>query len=80
MKLKMFKVSNFLWVKSILLKIHDFITIKMSESRIVDNFLIARFTEDDGIQYDCIYCTILRNAILFACIGFIIGFFVGWLL
>lgn len=67
-------------LNGILLKIHEFITTKMSESWIVENLLIAKVTEDNGEQYDCIYCTILRNAVLFMCIGFIIGFLVGWLL
>lgn len=60
----------------ILAKIHYFITRKMSESSIVNNYLIATITED-GETYDCIYCTILRNSVLFTCIGFTLGFIFG---
>lgn len=65
---------------SILRKIHEKVTTKMSESSFVENFLIAKVTEEDGTEYDCIYCTIIRNAILFLCIGFIFGLILGWLL
>ena len=63
----------------ILAKIHYFITDKMSRSGIVNNYLIATVTDETGETYDCIYCTILRNSVLFACIGFIFGFLFGWL-
>ena len=63
----------------ILAKIHYFITTKMSKSGIVNNYLIATVTDETGEIYDCIYCTILRNSVLFACIGFIFGFIFGWL-
>ena len=63
----------------ILAKIHYFITTKMSRSDIVNNYLIATVTDETGEIYDCIYCTILRNSVLFACIGFIFGFLFGWL-
>ena len=63
----------------ILAKIHYFITTKMSKSGIVNNYLIATVTDETGEIYDCIYCTILRNSVLFACIGFIFGFLFGWL-
>ncbi len=63
----------------ILAKIHYFITEKMSQSDIVNDYLIATVTDDTGETYDCIYCTILRNSVLFACIGFIFGFLFGWL-
>lgn len=63
----------------ILQKIHEKVTTLMSQSWIVENILIAKVTTDDG-EYDCIYCTILRNAVLFACIGFVVGLFFGWLL
>ena len=63
----------------ILAKIHYFITEKMSQSDIVNDYLIATITDDTGETYDCIYCTILRNSVLFACIGFIFGFLFGWL-
>lgn len=63
----------------ILAKIHYFITMKMSRSCIVNNYLIATVTDETGETYDCIYCTILRNSVLFACIGFIFGFLFGWL-
>lgn len=61
----------------ILQKIHDKVTYLMSESKFVENVLIAKVTDDDGTEYDCIYCTILRNAVLFTCIGFIFGILVG---
>lgn len=64
----------------ILRKIHEKVITKMSESLFVENILIAKVTEDDGMEYDCIYCTILRNAVLFLCIGFIFGLIFGWLL
>lgn len=63
----------------ILTKIHYFITEKMSQSDIVNDYLIATVTDETGETYDCIYCTILRNGVLFACIGFIFGFLFGWL-
>ena len=63
----------------ILAKIHYFITTKMSRSGIVNNYLIVTVTDETGEIYDCIYCTILRNSVLFACIGFILGFLFGWL-
>lgn len=59
----------------ILRKIHDKVTTKMSNSWIVENILIAKVTEDDGEEYDCIYCTIIRNAIIFGIFGFILGYF-----
>lgn len=64
----------------ILRKIHEKVTTKMSESWFVENVLIAKVIEDDGTEYDCIYCTIARNAVLFGCIGFIFGLVFGWLL
>lgn len=64
----------------ILRKIHEKVTTKMSESWFVENVLIAKVTEDDGTEYDCIYCTILRNAVLFMCIGCIFGVLLGYLL
>lgn len=63
----------------ILTKIHYFITMKMAKSAIVNDYLIATVTDETGETYDCIYCTILRNGVLFACIGFIFGFLFGWL-
>ena len=63
----------------ILAKIHYFITTKMSRSGIVNNYLIVTVTDETGEIYDCIYCTILRNSVLFACIGFILGFIFAWL-
>lgn len=63
----------------ILRKIHEAVTTKMSKSSFVENVLIAKVTEEDGTTYDCIYCTILRNAVLFGLIGGIIGFVLGLL-
>ena len=64
----------------IIAKIHYYITMKMSQSDIVNNYLIATVTDENGETYDCTYCTILRNGVLFACIGFIFGLVFGWLL
>lgn len=61
----------------ILRKIHDKVTSAMSKSTFVDKVLIATVTEEDGSTYDCIYCTIIRNALLFGCIGFVLGLLVG---
>lgn len=66
-------------MKKVFRAFHDFITQKMSESDFVERFLIAKFTDEDG-TFDCIYCTILRNAVLFGIIGFSFGFLVRWLL
>ena len=63
----------------IIATIHYYITLKMSQSDIVNNYLIATVTDEKGETYDCSYCTILRNGVLFACIGFIFGFLFGWL-
>lgn len=61
----------------ILRKVHDKVTIAMSNSSFVENVLIAKITEEDGKVYDCIYCTIIRNALLFGVIGGIVGFLLG---
>lgn len=61
----------------IIAKIHHFLTLEMSKSNIVNNYLIAQ-VEENGEKYDCIYCTILRNMVLFTCIGFLLGLIVGW--
>lgn len=63
----------------IIAKIHYFITEKMAKSATVNDYLIATVTDEQGETYDCIYCTILRNGVLFACIGFFLGFLLGWL-
>ena len=63
----------------IIAKILYYITTNMSQSDIVNNYLIATVTDENGETYDCSYCTILRNGVLFACIGFIFGFLFGWL-
>lgn len=55
---------------------HDTIVGYMAKSWIVENILIAKITEiEDGqkVTYDCIYCTILRNAIIFFILGAIVG-------
>lgn len=64
----------------ILQKIHEKVTHKMSKSKFVEHFLIATVEDDNGDIYDCIYCTIIRNALLFGCIGLVSGFIFGWLL
>lgn len=63
----------------ILTKIHYNITAKMSQMWVVNELLIAQVEHENGEKFDCIYCTILRNAVLFTCIGFIFGFLFGWL-
>lgn len=64
----------------IIQKMHDKVTQKMSESSFVDNVLIATVEDENGVKFDCIYCTIIRNAILFMCIGLISGIFLGALI
>lgn len=68
-------------------KIHDYITTWMSNNWIVENILIAKYdaTDEDGnvVQVDCIYCTILRVAIIFFLAGSFFGGELGlgpWLL
>lgn len=68
-------------------KLHEFITTQMSKSWIVENILIAKYddVDDDGniVQLDCIYCTILRVAIIFFLVGYFFGDELGiapWLL
>lgn len=60
----------------ILRKIHDAITTYMSKLWIVEHILIAKVpVDEDGtiVTYDCIYCTILRNAVIFFALGLLIG-------
>lgn len=68
-------------------KIHEYITTWMSKNWFVENILISKFDDldDDGnvVQVDCIYCTILRVAIIFFLIGALFGSELGvgsWLL
>lgn len=68
-------------------KIHEYITTWMSKNWIVENILIAKYddTDEDGnvVQVDCIYCTILRVAIIFFLVGWFFGNELGiapWLL
>lgn len=63
-------------MKDKLMAIHYWIVDIMAKSWIVENLLIAKVREGDEV-YDCIYCTILRNAVLFTLIGLIIGYFAG---
>ena len=63
-------------MKDKLMAIHYWIINIMAQSWVVENLLIAKVRED-GEVHDCIYCTILRNAVLFTLIGFIIGYFIG---
>lgn len=61
---------------NILQKLHNAITNYMSKLWIVEHILIAKVTEEeDGalVTYDCIYCTILRNALIFFALGVILG-------
>lgn len=63
-------------MKDKLMTIHYWIVDIMAKSWIVENLLIAKVSEN-GELYDCIYCTILRNAVIFLIIGLIVGFFLG---
>lgn len=58
-------------------KIHEYITTWMSNSWFVENLLIAKYddVDEDGntVQVDCIYCTILRVAIIFFLAGSMFG-------
>lgn len=51
----------------------------MANLDFVEKYLIAQ-VEEDGNIFDCIYCTILRNAVLFTIVGLIIGFILGFIL
>lgn len=64
-------------MRDFFMKIHYKIVDLMASSKFVENVLIAKVREADGEIYDCIYCTILRNAVLFAIIGLIFGYFLG---
>lgn len=61
----------------ILQKLHDKVTWIMYNSRFVENVLIAKVENEQGEERDCIYCTIIRNAVLFSCIGGVLGFVLG---
>lgn len=54
-------------------KIHDRFVGWASAQRWVNDYLIAWVTEEDGQEVACIYCTIVRNALIFGFIGFILG-------
>ena len=58
-------------------KLHEYITTQMSKSWIVENLLIAKYDDVDEagniVQLDCIYCTILRVAIIFFLVGSLFG-------
>lgn len=61
---------------NILRKLHTAVTNYMAKLWIVEHILIAKVTEEeDGalVTYDCIYCTILRNALIFFALGVILG-------
>lgn len=61
---------------NILQRIHNMITSYMAKLWIVEHILIAKVTEEeDGalVTYDCIYCTILRNAVIFFALGTLLG-------
>ena len=61
-------------MRDFLLKIHHIIVNYIASLWITEHLLIAQVRED-GEEYDCIYCTILRNLV----IGFIFGLIVGYL-
>lgn len=65
-------------MKNLLMKLHYSITEFMAKLWIVEHILIAKVTDDDGETYDCIYCTILRNAVLFFIVGLLVGLFAGY--
>lgn len=54
-------------------KIHWAVTGWMDKSKFVRNVLVATYTHPDGEEYDCIYCTIIRCALIFGFIGFVLG-------
>lgn len=66
-------------LNGILQVVHEKVTTWMSKSWFVENVLIAKVTDGDEI-YDCIYCTIVRVALIFTVLGFTLGCVVGWLL
>lgn len=59
--------------------LHNKIVSYMANLDFVEKYLIAQ-VEEDGNIFDCIYCTILRNAVLFTIVGLIIGFILGFIL
>ena len=61
-------------MRDFLLKIHHIIVDYIASLWVTEHLLIAKVHED-GEEYDCIYCTILRNLV----IGFIFGLIVGYL-
>ena len=52
-------------------KVHNACVEWASKRWIVENVLIVKVEEENGEEYDCIYCTIFRNAVLFffICLG-----------
>lgn len=66
--------------KQILSRFHDKVTVAMSKSSFVENVLIAKIRLEDGEKIDCIYCTVLRNALVWGLFGFVIGTVFGNLL
>lgn len=64
---------------NILRIIHNAITSYMSRLWIVEHILIAKVKEVENgvvVTYDCIYCTILRNAVIFFAIGLLLGLYI----
>lgn len=60
----------------ILQKIHEAIVSYMAKLWIVEHILIAKVKENENgvvVTYDCIYCTILRNAVIFFALGLLLG-------
>lgn len=57
-------------------KIHDRFVAWAASQRWLNDYLIAWVTEDDGQEVACIYCTIVRVALIFGFIGFIVGLLV----
>ena len=65
---------------SILWAIHEFITSMMAKSWVVENILIAKYKEEteNGVEiFDCIYCTILRNIVIWFTLGLVVGFLIN---
>lgn len=62
---------------SFLENIHNIVVNYMVKSWIVENLMIAKITAEDNKVYDCIYCTIIRIALIFSLLGGVIGFLLG---
>ena len=59
-------------LKKYLNKVHSWVVERTAKSSFVENVLITK-TKEGNEWYDCIYCTVIRNALLFGVIGFSLG-------